>query len=247
MIHRRLALTVTITAVAVTTAALAAVTTSAAGAPLPTGTDTHGVLARLVRDEVVVTFTHGAAARYRRIAGGRVQVGCVAIVQTTRTGAITEERWIDRRGIAPHRRESLRASLRGLGSRPDYCTVKLVHGRAAGAEIAVIPISERGAGYLDERKTVRDIQRLVVLTESPSGRPTSAARMQAITAHHVAPVSGPEQRPPRGHAAYWTNGSNEFYLGELSRSGALYFFESQLKTQVVTTNMLDWLSGQDDP
>jgi hypothetical protein len=68
--------------------------------------------------------------------------------------------------------------------------------------------------------------------------------MQALSGGHVVPVSGPEQRPPPGHAGYWTDGSNDVYVGELTHYGTLFFFDSQINTDIVTTNMLDWLTGQ---
>ena len=72
------------------------------------------------------------------------------------------------------------------------------------------------ATYLDERSTVRDLLGLLLLTQLPSGRPTSPASMQTLTKGLVVPVSGPEQRPPTGHVGYWTDGTDEVYLGALS-------------------------------
>jgi hypothetical protein len=213
-------------------------------APLPIGTDTRGVFARLVHGDVVVTFKPAAAGRYRRIAGRNVQVGCVTIFRTTRSGAATEKVWAGGRLIAPRRRGPLRAFVGERGRRPDYCTVQLVRGRA---EIAAVPVSARGAIYLDERRTVDDILGLLLLTQGASGNPTSPARMQTLSKGLVVPVSGPEQPPPAGHVAYWTDGTNEVYLGALTHFGTLFFYQYVISSDVVTTNMLDWLSGQNDP
>ena len=238
MICRRLALS------AAVLAAAAAPTATAAVRPLPVGTDSHGVIARFGHATAVVTFTHAAAARYRRIAGRTVQVGCVAIVRTTHSGALIEYVAASQRMVAPRRRKPMRAFIGERGGRPDYCTVQLVRRHAPPTEIAEVPISARGATYLDERRTVQDILGVMLLADSPSGRPLSAARMQALSGGHVVPVSGPEQPPPPGHAGYWTDGSNDVYVGELTHYGTLFFFDSQINTDIVTTNMLDWLTGQ---
>jgi hypothetical protein len=216
-------------------------------AALPIGTDTHGVLARLVRGDVVVTFKRGAAGRYRRIAGRTVEVGCVTIVRTTRSGAASEKVWAGGRLIAPRGRTPLREFVGERGGRPDYCVVHLLTGRAPRTPIAAVPVSARGATYLDERTTVRDLLGLLLLTQRPSGRPTSPASMQTLTKGLVVPVSGPEQPPPTGHVGYWTDGTNEVYLGALSHYGVLFFYQYAINNDVVTTNVLDWLSGQNDP
>jgi hypothetical protein len=46
---------------------------------------------------------------------------------------------------------------------------------------------------------------------------------------------------------YWTDGTNEVYLGALSRYGMLFFYQYVINTDIVTTNVMDWLTGQDDP
>jgi hypothetical protein len=216
-------------------------------AVLPIGTDTHGVLARIVRGDVVITFKRGAAGRYRRIAGHTVEVGCVSLIRTTSSGAATERGFAGGRLIAPRRRAPLREFVGESGRRPDYCAVQLLTGRTSRVEIAAVPVSARGATYLDERRTVREIVGLLLLTQRPSGRPTSPASMQTLTRGLVVPVAGPEQRPPLGHVGYWTDGTNEVYLGALSHYGVLYFYQYEISSDVVTTNVLDWLSGQDNP
>lgn len=70
--------------------------------------------------------------------------------------------------------------------------------------------------------------------------------MQTLTKGLVVPVSGPEQPPPTGHVGYWTDGTNEVYLGALSQYGVLFFYQYGISDDVVTTNVLDWLRGQND-
>jgi hypothetical protein len=122
----RLALVAVVLACATAPAVAAAVRPAAAAGPLPVGVDAHGVPARYVHATVVVTFTHAAADRYRRIAGHPVKVLCVAILATTHSGAITDEIWAGLRLIAPKHRRPLTAFIGGHGGRPDYCTVKLL-------------------------------------------------------------------------------------------------------------------------
>lgn len=240
-------------ALALAAALLTLVATAASGAvrghtpALPIGTDTHGILARLVRADVVVTFKRPAAGRYRRIAGRTVEVGCVTIVRTTRSGAASEKVWAGGRLVAPHRRAPLREFIGERGGKPDYCVVQLLTGRASKVEIATIPVSARGATYLDDRTTVRELLGILLLTQRPSGGPTSPASMQTLTRGLVVPVSGPQQPPPTGHLGYWTDGTNEVYLGALSHYGVLFFYQYAISNDVVTTNVLDWLNGQTDP
>jgi len=216
-------------------------------ATLPIGTDTHGVLARLVRGDVVVTFKRGAAGRYRQIAGRTVKVGCVTLERLTTSGAASEKLWAGGRLNAPRGRSPLREFLGGGRRRPDYCTVQLVRSHAASVEIAAVPVSARGATYLDERRTVRTVLGLLLLTQGPSGPPTSPARMETVTKGLVVPVAGPEQRPPAGHIGYWTDGTNNVYLGALSHNGVLFFYQYEISSDIVTTNMLEWFNGQNDP
>lgn len=240
-------------AIGLAAALLASAAAAASAAPrdhtaaLPIGTDTNGVLARLVRGNVVITFERGAAGRYRRIAGRTVQVGCVRLIRTTASGAASDRVFTGGRLIAPRHRAPLREFVGETGRRPDYCAVQLLQGGTPHVEIAAVPVSARGATYLDERRTVREIVGLLLLTQRPDGRPTSVASMQTVTRGLVVPVAGPEQRPPTGHVGYWTDGTNEVYLGALSHYGVLFFYAYEINSDIVTTNVLDWLSGQDNP
>lgn len=244
MTRRALALAAVLLASAATPA-FGAVTGHTAA--LPIGTDTHGVLARIVHGYVVITFKRDAAGQYRRIAGRTVEVGCVALLRTTASGAASDRVFTGGRLTAPHRRAPLREFVGETGRRPDYCAVQLLQGGTSRVEIAAVPVSARGATYLDERRTVGEILDLLLVTQRPSGLPTSAASMQTLTRGLVVPVSGPEQPPPVGHVGYWTDGTNEVYLGALSHYGVLYFYQYEISSDTVTTNVLDWLSGQDNP
>lgn len=245
MIARRALAVAAVLLASAATAASAAVR-SADAAPLPLGTDTHGVLARFANGGVVFTFTHGAAGRYGQIAGRTVEVGCMTLVQTTRSGAATQKIWAGGRLVAPQRRTPLRAFIGERGRRPDYCAVQLLRPGASRVEVAVVPVSARGARYLDERTTVRELIGLLLLTQGPSGRPSTPSSMQAVTHGQVVPVSGPQQRPPAGHVGYWTDGTNKVYLGALTHFGTLFFYQYEIDSDIVTTNLLDWLNGQDD-
>jgi hypothetical protein len=244
---RRLALAAALLASAGSPAGAAAASPAATTRPLPVGTDGHGVLARVVRASVIVTFKHPATARYRRIAGRTVEVGCVAIVRTTRAGALVEDIWAGQRLLAPRRRQPLHAFVGERGGKPDYCTVQLLRRHAPRVEIAVVPVSDRGATYLNQRATVRDILNQLLLAGSAGGRPTSPARMQALTHGHVVPLTAAQQPPPMGHVGYWTDGHNEIYLAALTHAAKLFFYDYRISDYVVTTNLLDWLSGQNDP
>jgi hypothetical protein len=133
------------------------------------------------------------------------------------------------------------------GGKPDYCAVLLVRPRGTPVEVAAVPVSAKGARYLDERTTVRTLLGLLLLTSGPSGRPTPAGTIQAVTHGEVVPVSGAEQPPPPGLVGYWTDGANQVYLGALTHFGVLLFYQYDISSNIVTTNVLDWLNGQDDP
>jgi hypothetical protein len=219
-------------------------TVPAAALRLPVGTDGRGVLARRHGGEVELTFTSRAAARYRRIAGRRVDAGCTTILETGPAGDATDETDVGQVLVAPRMRRSFSADIGG--GHFDFCTVKLDESKPSSAvEIASVAVSRHGAIYLSERHTARDVLYALFLVSLHASRtPPSAARIERLSRGYVVPLSGPTARPPAGRVGYWTDGRAETHVAELTFDGTVFFFDSSLGTGVVTTNLLGWIESQ---
>jgi hypothetical protein len=191
--------------------------------------------------QVLVTFSSAAAARYRQIAGRTVGVDCVAIEWADPTGAPISSVRKTARLIVPRRRSRLIARFPGPPAprQPDYCTVDHVSPRASSSEIAAVPLTPRGAAYLDGKRTVADVLEVLALAEPDQhGVPPSASRLARLSEGHVVPVSASGQ-------AHWTDGRTELSVGESTRFGSVYFYDAHVDTGVVTSNMLAWIGVAD--
>jgi hypothetical protein len=213
---------------------------------LPLNTDGHGVSVRRKGKEVVITFAKQAAASYNKIAGHRVDAGCETLDQTGGSGYAIATSGTGEVLVAPRRRRPFSAFVGPGGF--DFCTVKLHQSKGQGAtvEIAAVPVSRRGAIYLNERQTARDVLSVLVLVSLPSDTaPPAATQIQRRTHGQVAPLPGPNTRPPANLVGYWTDGRAEVYVAELTYDGTLFFFDGKLDTGVDTTNLFGWMSGQE--
>lgn len=189
-------------------------------------------------------FSAQAGRIYDTIAGRRIEVGCTILVRTAGTGYAVTTAHSGQSLRAPRRPKSLRVPV-GRGQF-DFCTISLPAARnATPVEVVTVPVSKRGATYLDELQTARNVLGVVPLvTVSPPRHPPSEARLRKLTHGRAIGLSAKHLIPPANHVGYWTNGHGTIYVAELTYYGALFFYEEDLDTGLVVTDLLGWASGQ---
>jgi hypothetical protein len=251
-------------AAAVTAILLLLVAPSAgADATLPVG-EANGVRIERQRGAIVVVFTKRAARLYRRMAGKLVSVSCTEFVDGegpgfsgTNSGEVTVR--------APKRRRPLRTgdATRGL----DYCrvwlparTVKRGPGRARQPRrlIVSIPLTQRGAVFLDEQSKAFDLLRILLFVAIEAerrnwdGYPTAAELLEAIAEsarprriagqHGIVALGSPTDSPPAGAIGYYGDGQQHAAVVILSASGRRLFFEVE-PDSVIHTNVAGYIYG----
>jgi hypothetical protein len=225
-------------AAALVAVALAAVPATAAAQPLPVG-EADGV--RIVRERgaIVVVFTPSARKLWRRVAGRRVSVYCTEFMENgTAAGGSTIR--------APKRGRRIRTGdlTRGL----DYCDVSL-DVRSGRRPIAAIPLTQRGAVYVDEREKTSQMTSILLLAghlaEKQSGRGAPSAEQLLARwpklARYLVPLGGPAETPPPGRVGYWSDGAEHVAVVTLSTSGRRLFIENE--GDVLHTNVAGYIYG----
>jgi hypothetical protein len=238
----------TFTGIAMAVALLLAPSTAAA--QLPTG-EADGV--RVVREHraIVVVFTKRAAKLYKRIAGKLVYVSC------------TEETADGSNGGGP----TLRAPRHGhklytgdLTRGMDYCRIWLVahtvkrHGervRVAKQLIVSIPLTQKGAVFLDEESKTIDMLEVEVVAgivqeqQKLPGLPTYAQLVQEFPkiAKTVVQLAAPGDSPPPGKVGYYSDGQEHIATVIISASGRRLFIEAAAD-DVLTTNVAQYLFSE---
>ena len=210
--------------------------TAAAQTPLPVK-EADGV--RLVRGQIV--FTPSATKLWRRVAGRLVDLECTEFVKGGAHGG----------GIGirvPKRGRSVWAE--GLPKGADYCDVSIVRRRTDSEELLVsIPLTQRGAVYVDEREKSGQLFSVLVLAgfigvdrgvdgaataeELFAGRP----RLREI----LVPLEGPTGTPPADRVGYWSDGARHVAVVTLSASGRRLFIEYE--GDVLHTNVAGHIFG----
>jgi hypothetical protein len=230
---------------------LAAPSAGAAGAQLPVG-EADGV--RIVRERgaIVVVFTSRAARLYRRIAGKRVSVLCTEFV----------ERGVHSGGAplrAPKRRRPLRTGdlTRGM----DYCRVWLAartirrNGerlRRPRELIVSIPLTQRGAVFLDEQTKALDLQSVLLVAglladrPNPDTWPTAAELLQSGSGRafrrRLVALAESTDTPPEGVIGYYSDGQQHVAAVAVSASGRRLFVEWE--ADVLHTNVANYIYGE---
>jgi hypothetical protein len=222
---------------------------TSAQAALPVG-EADGV--RVVREHggVVVVFTAKAAKLYKRIAGKPVQVSCTEI---TRGGSNS-----GRVGLrAPARRGKLVTGdkTRGL----DYCRVWLAphtitrrgeRTRVGRLLIVSVPLTQRGAVFLDEEKKVTELVGVLAVAaivkerQKLPGYPTHAQLIQRFpkAADEVVALAAPGDAPPPKKVGYFSDGQEHIAAVTLSSSGRRLFIETGAD-DFLGTNVAEYLFG----
>jgi hypothetical protein len=242
-------------ATAVAVVLLALPSAGVAQTQLPVGS-ADGV--RIVREKgaIVVVFTARAAKLWKRVAGRRVSVDCRDLPEPD--GAplqfVTGSETILR---APRRGRRLRT---GEASRIwDLCEVRLKPRRTRRQGIrplrspvlATIPITQRGAVYIDEKKRAQLLQGVLLLAKTKNRRlvrrnfRTAAdldSELSRLPRFDLVPLPSPSSTPPPGPVGYYSDGAKHAAAVMLSASGRRLFLEYDAD-EVVRTNVLRYLGG----
>jgi hypothetical protein len=238
--------------IAIVAGALVAPAAAGAQAPLPVG-ESDGV--RIVREKgaIVVVFLKSADRLLRRVAGRVVGVYCTEFVEDGANSGGAPVR-------APRRGRRIRTgdSTRGL----DYCRVWLeertvrrrIRGKlrrvTGGRELIVsIPLTQRGAVYLDEQEKTGNLMGVLSLAghlAEKQGRSTYPTVEELLASRSrlrsgVMGLAGPTETPPAGKVGYWTDGAQHVAVVTLSASGRRLFVEYE--GDVLHTNVAGYIYG----
>lgn len=214
---------------------------AAAQGELPVG-EAEGV--RIVREHgaIVVVFTRQAKKLWRRVAGRRVSVLCTEFLDDGTAGGGATMR-------APKRGRKIRTGdlTRGM----DYCNVSLEpRRRGRSSELIVsVPLTQRGAVFLDEREQVSLLMGILFLAEDLAENrdlPGAATAEQLVARWprlegHLVPLGGPAETPPPKTVGYWSDGAQHYAAVTLSTSGRRLFIEYE--GDVLHTNVAGYIYG----
>jgi hypothetical protein len=214
-------------------ALLAAPATAGAQSPLPLGED-DGV--RIVRERgvVVVVFTSQAKKLWRRVAGRPVTVECTEILEDgTFSGSSTER--------APKR--GRRIWTGDKTRKLDYCTVVLDPRGPRSELIAAIPLTQKGAVYLDKTEKAAVLSSVVSLARrlaDKRGLPGFPIMDQLVgrwprLGRLLVSLPDPASTPAAERVGYWTDGAEHIAVAMLSASGRRFFIE--FEGDVLHTNV----------
>jgi hypothetical protein len=223
--------------------ARASATTTADLAPLPVGTDGHGVHLRAEergrpphrRRMLILTFDASAAELYRRIAGRLLSVDCVrytrgrSLFDTTASGGSEQ--------TAPRRRQAIDVGF-GFRTRYDLCSIGVRHGRHTTV-LTWVPLTPLGAERLDERNTSKTLIAAVHVLARPE-RPSAAT---VAASFHGVVLDSPAQAPPPGVLGVFSDGDAHVYAAQIDRAGKLLFLEEE--GDVTRTDIVDALVDDD--
>ena len=224
--------------------ALAVPSAGAAQTPLPVG-ESKGV--RIVRERgaLVVVFTQRAERLRRKVAGKPVSVLCTEFVPgATHGGGVTQR--APRRG----RRIETGDLTRGM----DYCRVWLAARRRGRERISrellvSVPLTQKGAVFLDEEATARMIAAVLTLgafiaeDRNRTGYATPAELLEALAPGRrpVIALAAPSDTPPAGVVGYYSDGGGHAATVGLSTQGRRLFLE--VNGDVLQTNIARHLFG----
>jgi len=239
-------------AVAALLLALTLPSVGTAQTPPPLG-EANGV--RIVRERgaLVVVFTQRAEKLRRKVAGKQASVHCTEFTADGRNvGGITQR--------APKRGRRIETGDRTRGM--DYCRVWLaartvVRGRDRsrhGRELIVsVPLTQRGAVFLDEESKVHLIAGLLLIAgleaeeRNRTGYVTPAELLDSLPPRARSVIVGladPSDTPPAGVVGYYSDGAQHVAAVALSSSGRRLFVEHE--GDVLHTNVARHLFGSLD-
>jgi hypothetical protein len=219
-------------------AVLLLVPSTVAHAQLPVR-EAHGV--KIVREHgaIVVVFTARSGKLYKRIKGKRVEVSCTEMRDD---GTFS--------GTSPiSRRHGRRLRTGDLTRRIDYCRVWLP--RQNRRLIVSIPLTQRGAVFLDEEEKVRSMLGVMFVSEivkdrqKLDGLPTYEQLVAEFPklATTLAPLAAPGDTPAPGRIGYYSDGNEHGAVVMVSASGRRLFIEGNAD-DVLYTNVARYIFGE---
>jgi hypothetical protein len=211
---------------------------------LPVGED-RGV--RVVRQDraIVVVFTDRAAKLHKRLAGKRVIVSCTTLRDDgSNSGSQTM--------VVPARGRRLFTG--DLTPNIDYC--RLWHPRRKNRSkriIVSVPLTQKGAVFLDEEEKTQSIFGLLLLAEfvqedeKIDGYPTYDEFLQGIPrrareafSKRVSALAAPTDVPPARTIGYYSDGDQQIGVSIVSKAGRLLFIRFG-PDDVLTTNVVGYM------
>jgi hypothetical protein len=224
----------------VAVALLAVPSAAAAQVELPVG-EADGV--RITKDRGKVVFTPAATKLWRRVAGRVIVLDCIKFVPDgTELGGIDIR--VPKRGR--------RVTTEGLAAGADYCTIALPARRKGRRDKVVrsIPLSQRGAVFLDEREVARGLFGLLVAIDfafeerGPGAYPTAEQVLTRFPQFrgHVIPLPGPADTPPPRTIGYWSDGAAHVAVVALATAGRRLFIEYE--GDVLHTNVSGYIFSE---
>jgi len=224
----------------------------AAQTPIPVG-ETDGV--RIVRERgaLVVVFTRQAERLRRKVAGKLVRVLCTELTAGGSYGGGITQR-------APKRGRRIETGDRTRGM--DYCRVWLAartvtrrgeRQRRGREHIVSIPLTQKGAVFLDEQfkalnlTVLLTVSELLAETRNRDGFLSTAQLLQAVRNARPRPpfavvaLGAPSDSPPAGAVGYYSDGAQHAAAVVLSASGKRLFLEHN--GDVLHTNIAKYIFG----
>jgi hypothetical protein len=223
----------------------------AAPAPLPLGTDGHGV--RIVQRghpaRLVVLLS---AKRHRALAGHQLVIVCTPVPQVALGGGTTTGRRDFREVPLPPGSTHVRLHVppkrgplaTGLSPRGDWCALTLRKRDGdqgvTSQRFAIVPLTDAGAAFVDERAVAVRVIVSVLLLEP--GFPHQPSVQRIARTMHAIVLSSPAQTPPPGQLGIYSDGHAHAYAAQTDRAGDLLFYEQD--DDVLRTNLLRYLQDE---
>jgi hypothetical protein len=230
-------------------------TPASAATPLPVG-ESKGVKIERRHGTIVVTFTKRAAKLYRRLAGKRVGIWCTTLPDPDDIGIVGSGS-----GGSSYRLPKRRRPIEtGDASRNiDFCRIwrpahKLGAHRAVARRLIVsVPLTQRGAVYLDELERAAGMLGLLTLAAEVGGaeKNTYATHSRLVAwierksgspPRKLVELAQPSETPPAGSYGYYSDGVLHAAVVTLSAAGRRLFIEVATD-HVVSTNIAEYLGG----
>ena len=221
---------------------------TAAQAQLPLG-EADGVRMVAQRGGVLVIFGPRAEKLRRRYAGKILEISCTKFVEGGAHGGSEGLR------VPKSRRRVFAGDHRGVDLCRLWRTERTVgrHGnrlRRARKLLVSVPLTQRGAVFVDEEEKTRSIGGVWVLGSvlaeklELDGYPTYEQLIAEYPklARVVVALAGPEDSPPAGKVGLYSDGAGHLLVATLSASGRRLFIESD--GDVLSTNVYSYLFSQ---
>jgi hypothetical protein len=235
-------------------ACLLAPASASAATPLPVG-KSDGVTVKRRAGTIHVTFTKRL---HRRLAGKTVGIWCTELPDPEELGLIETGSGGSRYRV-PRRRRTIDTGDATQGS--DYCRVwrsphKRGKTRVGRRLIASVPLTQRGAVYLDEQQLAFGMIVLLSIAGEAGGSaentyPTYAQfvawfeRESDGAPKRLVQLAQPSDTPPARTIGYYSDGVKHAAVVVLSASGRRLFIEVSAD-RTLYTNVAEYLNGDID-